>query len=244
MAIVDNLMDSTQNSRPSKILVAYSVPALLDEVYGRLVPIWPDAHPLLHYRSCFELLVAVILSAQTTDEQVNSVTDELFNHYPDAHSLAHAEISEVERIIHPVGFFHVKARHIIEAAQMIEARFDGKLPPSFDQLLELPGVGRKTANLVASACHEVPGIIVDTHVLRVLCRLGISPKKDPSLAESIVRAHLALEKHTHFSYSVNRHGKFTCTARKPACTQNGAPCPLEDICPKIGITSLKNCDAE
>jgi|YelNatPaOPRAMG01_1025707.scaffolds.fasta_scaffold08675_1 endonuclease-3 len=238
MSGVDSLMDSTPSAGPSKMLAAYSIPALLEEVYRRLQPIWPDAHPLLHYRSCFELLIAVILSAQTTDEQVNTVTEKLFGNYPDAHSLARAEISEVERIIHPVGFFHVKARHIIEAAQMIEARFDGKLPPSFDQLLELPGVGRKTANLVASACHEVPGIIVDTHVLRVLYRLGISPKKDPGLAESIVRAHLAPEKHTHFSYSVNRHGKFTCTARKPACTQNGTPCPLDDICPKIGIATL------
>jgi endonuclease-3 len=210
---------------------------LLEEVHRRLAPIWPDAHPLLHYHNCFELLIAVILSAQTTDEQVNMVTGELFSRFPTAGKLALADIAEVEQIIHPVGFFHVKARHIIDTARVLEERFGGNIPPTLEQMLELPGVGRKTANLVASACHEVPGIIVDTHVLRVLLRLGVCPKKDAGLAESIVRANLSPETHTQFSYSVNRHGKFTCTARKPACTQEGMSCPLEDICPKIGVTA-------
>lgn len=210
-------------------------PLLLEEVHRRLASLWPDAHPLLHYHSCFELLIAVILSAQTTDEQVNMVTGELFGRFPTAKKLALADIAEVERIIHPVGFFHIKARHIIDTAKALEERFGGDIPPTLEEMLELPGVGRKTANLVASACHEVPGIIVDTHVLRVLCRLGVCPKKDAALAESIVRANLSPEKHTQFSYSVNRHGKFTCTARKPACMQAGAGCPLEDICSKIGV---------
>jgi len=212
-----------------------STALLLEEVYRRLAPIWPDAHPLLHYRSCFELLIAVILSAQTTDEQVNMVTPELFGSFPDAGKLAKADIAEIERIIHPVGFFHVKAKHIIGTAKVLEERFGGDIPSTLDAMLELPGVGRKTANLVASACHEVPGIIVDTHVLRALCRLGVCPKKDAALAESIVHANLQPEKHTQFSYSVNRHGKFTCTARRPACTQEGIGCPLGDICPKIGV---------
>ena len=228
-------MDSIQNGRPSKILAAYSVPALLDEVYRRLTPIWPDAHPLLYYRSCFELLIAVILSAQTTDEQVNMVTGELFTQYPDAQSLAEADALDVERIIHPVGFFHTKARYIIATARTLQKQFGGRIPPSFEQLLELPGVGRKTANLVASACLEVPGIIVDTHVLRVLFRLGVSPEKNPELAESVVRTNLAPEKHTQFSHSVNRHGKFVCTARKPGCTRQPNECPLEDICRKTGV---------
>ncbi|MEN6499891.1 MAG: endonuclease III [Rectinema sp.] len=212
-----------------------STATLLEEVYRRLTPLWPDAHPLLHYHSCFELLIAVILSAQTTDEQVNMVTEELFDRFPTAGKLALADIAEIERIIHPVGFFHVKARHIIDTAKALEERFGGNIPPTLEEMLELPGVGRKTANLVASACHEVPGIIVDTHVLRVLVRLGVCPKKDAALAESIVRANLSHEKHTQFSYSVNRHGKFTCTARKPACTQAGRSCPLSDLCPQIGV---------
>lgn len=212
-----------------------STATLLEEVYRRLTPLWPDAHPLLHYQSCFELLIAVILSAQTTDEQVNMVTEELFGRFPTAGKLALADIAEIERIIHPVGFFHVKARHIIDTAKALEERFGGNIPPTLEEMLELPGVGRKTANLVASACHEVAGIIVDTHVLRVLVRLGVCPKKDAALAESIVRANLSHEKHTQFSYSVNRHGKFTCTARKPACTQEGRSCPLSDLCPQIGV---------
>lgn len=221
-------------------LASTSTARLLEEIHRRLAPVWPDAHPLLHYHNCFELLIAVILSAQTTDEQVNAVTGELFTRFPTAKELAEADIAEVERIIHPVGFFHVKARHIIDTAKALEANFGGDIPPTLEAMLELPGVGRKTANLVASACHEVPGIIVDTHVLRALVRLGICPKKDAALAESIVRANLSQEKHTQFSYSVNRHGKFTCTARNPACTPQGCGpvghgCPLDDICPKIGV---------
>lgn len=211
------------------------LPSLLEETYARLVPLWPDSHPLLHYHSCFELLISVILSAQTTDEQVNMVTPELFGRFPNADALAHADIADVERIIHPVGFFHVKACHIIDTAKVLKKNFGGDIPPTLEQMLELPGVGRKTANLVASACLEVPGIIVDTHVLRVLMRLGVCPKKDAELAESIVRANLPSEKHTQFSYSVNRHGKFTCTARSPACTLKEQGCPLQDICPQIGL---------
>ncbi|MCX8013324.1 MAG: endonuclease III, partial [Rectinema sp.] len=145
-----------------------NIRAVLSEVYGRLASLWPDAAPLLHYRSCFELLIAVILSAQTTDEQVNAVTAELFSRFPDARSMAHADIVELEHIIHPVGFFHTKARHLKATAQILERDYGGEIPLTFEALLSLPGVGRKTANLVASACHQIPGIIVDTHVLRVL----------------------------------------------------------------------------
>lgn len=210
---------------------------LIHEVHARLAPLWPDAQPLLHYRSCFELLIAVILSAQTTDEQVNAVTPELFARYPDAKSLARADIAELERIIHPVGFFHTKAQHIKATAQVLERDFGGNIPPSFEALLTLPGVGRKTANLVASACHQVPGIIVDTHVLRVLFRLGLSPLKKPHVMESIVRENLEPAFHTHFSHAVNRHGKHVCTARNPACMQKAVRCPLEDLCSKRGLAA-------
>jgi len=210
---------------------------LLHEVHARLAPLWPEARPLLHYRSCFELLIAVILSAQTTDEQVNAVTPELFARYPNAGSLALADIVELERIIHPVGFFHTKARHIKATAQVLERDYGGNIPKSFEALLSLPGVGRKTANLVASACHQIPGIIVDTHVLRVLFRLGISPYKKPHIMESIVRENLEPAFHTHFSHAVNRHGKHVCTARNPACMQKDGLCPLEDLCLKTGLAA-------
>ncbi len=215
-----------------------TLPQLLEELYIRLVPIWPDARPLLRYRSCFELLIAVILSAQTTDDQVNIVTKELFRRFPNAESLADANIHEVENIIHSLGFYRVKAKHIIETAKVLKERFNGQIPSSFEEMIELPGVGRKSANLLISACYEKPGIIVDTHVIRVLFRLGVSTKKEATLIESIIRANLSPEKHTEFSHAVNRHGKFTCTARKPACIVQEGYCPLVDLCPKIGLSDL------
>lgn len=222
---------------PAKNEESVAISQLLESIYERLVPLWPDAHPLLHYKNCFQLLISVILSAQTTDEQVNMVTGALFARYPDARSLGSAVPSEVEQIIRPVGFFHLKSLHIIQTAKILAEKFGGQIPPTFEQMLELPGVGRKTANLVASACHSIPGIIVDTHVLRVLFRLGIAPAKNAEIAESVVRQYLEPEKHTQFSYSVNRHGKFTCTARKPACKRERGVCPLDDLCPKIGVPS-------
>ncbi len=214
------------------------LPQLLEELYIRLVPIWPDTRPLLHYNNCFELLISVILSAQTTDDQVNIVTKELFHRFPNSESLAAADIHEVENIVYPLGFYHVKAKHIIETAKVLQGRFNGQIPSNFEEMIELPGVGRKSANLLIAACYEKPGIIVDTHVLRVLFRLGVSAKKEATLIESIIRANLPPEKHTEFSYAVNRHGKFTCTARKPACTEEKKHCPIDDICPKIGLSAL------
>jgi len=210
-------------------------PNLFEAVYQRLAPLWPDARPLLRYENCFQLLIAVILSAQTTDEQVNMVTGLLFEKYPSAAALGAATLHDVENIIHPVGFYHVKAQHIVATAQALAEHYAGAIPPSLEAMLELPGVGRKTANLVASACLDMPGIIVDTHVLRVLVRLGLCPKRDATLAETIVREKLPSAAHTQFSYSVNRHGKFTCTARNPACVRSGDSCPLDDLCPKIGV---------
>ncbi len=208
---------------------------LFEAVFERLAPQWPNAHPLLHYTNCFELLISVILSAQTTDEQVNLVTGFLFEKYPNAATLGAASLDDVENIIHSVGFYRVKARHIIATSRTLAERYAGTIPRTLESMLELPGVGRKTANLVASACHDVPGIIVDTHVLRVLMRLGLCPKRDATLAEAIVREKLSSDRHTQFSYCVNRHGKFTCTARTPACVRDGDACLLDDLCPKIGV---------
>jgi endonuclease-3 len=200
-----------------------------------LLPLWPDAKPLLSYSDCFELLCAVMLSAQTTDEQVNGVTPALFARYPDAQAMAGAEIQEVEALIHSVGFFHTKARHLVATAQILLREFGGKVPSNMAALMSLPGVGRKTANLVASACFGSPGIIVDTHVMRVVFRLGLYPKKDPTAIEYCLRANLEAEYHTAFSHALNRHGKYTCIARLPACLSKDSTCPLERICPKCGL---------
>jgi endonuclease-3 len=207
----------------------------LSKIYAILAPLWPDARPLLHYKTCFELLCAVILSAQCTDEQVNAATPKLFSRFPEPTSMALANIDEVEGIIHSVGFFHTKARHLIETARLIVQRFGGTVPGSFDSLLELPGVGRKTANLVISACFDVPGIIVDTHVLRVATRMGICAKRDAFAVEKTISQALDESKWTAFSHALNRHGKFVCTSRHPACARDDLSCPLEGFCPKIGI---------
>jgi len=222
--------DTTDPSRDS-------LGQFLDRISDILIPLWPDARPLLHYSSCFELLCSVILSAQCTDEQVNAVTPKLFKAYPNAEALALAKREDVEKIIHSVGFFHTKARNLIATAQRICLENAGEPPSTIEDLIKLPGVGRKTANLVASACYGVPGVIVDTHVLRVSYRLGISAKKDPALIENLIRANFPQDKLTAFSHALNRHGKFVCTARKPGCTLEG--CPLEELCPRIGITETQ-----
>ena len=199
-----------------------------------LVPLWPDARPLLSFSDCFELLCAVMMSAQTTDEQVNAVTPALFARYPDAAAMAAAEPEDIEPIIRSIGFYHTKARHLVQTARILASE-GGAVPTTMEGLLELPGVGRKTANLVASACFGAPGIIVDTHVARSAVRLGIYAKKDPDAIEAIIRENLAAGDHTAFSHALNRHGKFTCSARAPACVARDRGCPLEGFCPKSGM---------
>jgi len=200
-----------------------------------LVPLWPDAKPLLEYSSCFELLCAVVLSAQCTDAQVNAVTPALFRKYPTAAELASAELEDVELLIHSVGFFHTKARHLIMTSRVLSDTYGGKVPQGMDELLALPGVGRKTANLVSSACFGSPGLIIDTHVMRVAFRLGLYAKKDPGAIEGILRANVDERYHTSLSHALNRHGKYVCTARSPACSREKGLCPIEALCPKQGL---------
>lgn len=200
-----------------------------------LLPIWPDAKPLLNYSDCFELLCSIILSAQCTDDQVNAVTPNLFAAYPSPAKMASALLEDVENIIHSVGFFHTKARHLIQSSQIICEMHGGKVPDTIETLLSLPGVGRKTANLVASACFGIPGVIVDTHVLRVAVRLGLHQSRDPHAIEMKIRGYISDTDLTAFSHALNRHGKFVCQARNPRCMGSGPPCPLEVLCPKIGL---------
>lgn len=206
-------------------------------VYDRLTPLWPESAPFLKHGNSFELVCAVALSAQCTDEQVNRVTPALFAAWPDPASMAKADPLEVEQVIHSLGFFRTKARHLVEAASIIERRFGGRVPGTMDELLELPGVGRKTANLVLSACFGLPGLIVDTHVLRSCLRLGLGERDDANAMEASLAELLPPERWTRFSYAVNRHGKFVCRARKPACVAGSGlpPCPLLDLCPRTGL---------
>lgn len=209
---------------------------LLDSTWRILAPLWPEAVPLLHYHDCFELLCAVMLSAQCTDEQVNRVTPELFARWPDAPSLSRADTGDVEGLIHSVGFFRTKSRHLVATAGILVERHAGTVPATIEELTALPGVGRKTANLVLSACFGEPGIIVDTHVLRVAGRLGLVDRPDPGLVERRMAALVPRERWTRFSHALNRHGKHVCVARKPHC----GDCPLGGICPRRGLGAGRN----
>lgn len=200
-------------------------------LYETIVPLWPDQGPLLHYRNCFELLVAVVLSAQCTDEQVNKATPALFARYPDPAALASAEPPELEALIHSTGFFRAKARNLVAAARLIVSEYSGGIPDSIEELVRLPGVGRKTANLVISACFGKPGIVVDTHVLRCARRLGLAPTDDPAASERMIAALLPPARWTAFSFAVNRLGKFYCVARKPRCVS----CPAAALCDSAPI---------
>lgn len=195
-------------------------------VYEALSSRYPDTRPPLVYGSPFELLIAVILSAQTTDRQVNLVTPELFASYPDARALAGAEVREVERIIHSVGFYRTKARNVVGAAAALIERFRGAVPDRMEDLVTLPGVGRKSANVVLGHCFGEPAVIVDTHFMRVTKRLGLSGGKNPDLIEAHVRSYLPPGIATGFSMAVNFHGRTCCTARAPACTG----CPVSGLC--------------
>lgn len=192
-----------------------------------LTALWPRAEPLLAYDDCFELLVAVVLSAQTTDDQVNRVTPELFRRWPDPGRLAEADLADLEDCVHSLGFYRTKARHLIGLSRILQERFEGRVPATMEELLELPGVGRKTANLVASACFGRPGIIADTHFLRVCQRLGLTENRDPAAAELRIEALIEPEYRTAFSHAVNRHGKFVCKARRPDCPG----CAVRELCP-------------
>ncbi|HQO66070.1 MAG TPA: endonuclease III, partial [Spirochaetales bacterium] len=191
-------------------------------LYDTLVPIWPDRGSALSYRNCFELLIAVILSAQCTDEQVNKVTPALFEAYPTPGDLAEASLADVESLVRTTGFFRAKAANIVGAATIIARDLGGTVPDTIEELVKLPGVGRKTANLIVSVCFGKPGIVVDTHVLRTARRLGLAPTDDPGKSERMLGAALPESMWTAFSYALNRHGKYVCRARKPLCTE----CPL------------------
>jgi endonuclease-3 len=205
----------------------------IGHIFSTLTALWPDTQPQLSYSTCFELLIAVMLSAQCTDDQVNKVTPALFSTFPDMQAMAKADLPKLETLIRSTGFYHTKAANIIAASRMLLENFDAKVPDSIEELVRLPGVGRKTANLVASACFGKPGIVVDTHVLRIARRLGIAPTDDPTKSENMIAASIEPQRWTAFSHALNRHGKFVCTARKPQCME----CALNDFCPSADLTA-------
>ncbi len=197
-------------------------------IMDRLAELYPEAHIMLNYSTPFELLVAVILSAQTTDVGVNKVTPSLFERYPTAEALADADPADVEVIVHPTGFFRNKTKLIMGAARRVRDEFGGEVPDTMEDLMSLPGVARKTANIVISnAFGKVEGIAVDTHVFRLAHRFGLSDEKNPDKVERDLMKVLPADEWFHVNYRFIDHGRAICTAKRPAC---GA-CPLSDICP-------------
>jgi endonuclease III len=196
----------------------------------RLKPLYPAVSELDH-KTPFEMLIATILSAQTTDKSVNAVTPKLFARYPDAAALAHADPREVEKMIKPTGFFHVKAKTIIAASAALVERFHGEVPSRIEELVTLPGVGRKTANVVLGVAFGLPGFAVDTHVKRLTRRLHLTKSTDPVKIESDVTKLLPPEEWTGFSLRLILHGRRICVARVPRCPE----CVLNDFCPSSTV---------
>jgi endonuclease-3 len=198
------------------------------EVFEKLSALYPDAHCELDYQNAYQLLVATILSAQCTDQRVNMVTPTLFARYPDAAALATARQEDVEAIIRSTGFFRNKARNLIGMAGAVVDMHNGTVPASMDELVRLPGVGRKTANVVlGNACGVNEGVVVDTHVQRLANRLGLTSHDDPVKIELDLMNLYDRDRWTLLSHLLIWHGRRVCYARKPRC----ADCLLNTICP-------------
>jgi endonuclease-3 len=196
-----------------------------------LAVIHPDAHCELDFTNAFELLVATVLSAQTTDKMVNKVTPTLFARYPDAVTLAGADRAELEAILKPTGFFRAKANSVLGLSQALVEQFDGEVPGRMEDLVTLPGVGRKTANVVLGNAFGVPGLTVDTHFGRLVRRFGWTAEEDPVKVEVQIAELIPKKEWTDFSHRVIFHGRRVCHAKKAAC---GA-CGLAQWCPSFGI---------
>lgn len=197
-------------------------------ILATLKKAYPDAHCELNYRTPFELLVATILSAQCTDVRVNQVTPELFRRFPGPEALARASRREVEELIHSTGFYHNKAKSLIGAAQAIVEQHGGAVPDSMEALRGLPGVGRKTANVVLGEAFASPqGIVVDTHVARLSRRLGLTRQSDPLKIERALMPLVPREDWALWSHLLIWHGRRRCRARRPDC----AGCEIRALCP-------------
>ena len=196
----------------------------------QLRDLYPAATELSHHNP-FELLIATILSAQTTDRSVNLVTPELFRRYPTAEDLAGADSAVVESLIKPTGFFRLKARRIISASRKLVELFGGEVPARMEDLVKVPGIGRKTANVILGAGFDIPGFAVDTHVIRLTNRLKLVSTRDPVKIEAQVCSMVPKEEWTGLSLRLILHGRRVCVARRPRCEE----CVLNDFCPSSTV---------
>jgi endonuclease III len=205
---------------------------LVPKVLTLLRQAHPDARYELNWSTPYELLVATILAAQCTDERVNRVTATLFQKYRGPEAFAQADTAELEEDLKPTGFYKQKAKSVQNMSRELVAKFGGEVPRTIDELITLPGVARKTANVVLNTAFNLPsGVIVDTHVARVSQRLGLSKKEKAEEIERDLMKLVPQDQWTFFGPAVVLHGRYTCTARKPKCEV----CPMNDLCPKIGV---------
>ncbi len=207
------------------------------QVTAALKKLFPQAECALNHETAFQLLVATILSAQCTDERVNQATPELFRNYPNAEALAKATQEDVERIVKPLGFFRNKAANIRGMAATLVEKFYGEIPQDIEDLITLPGVGRKTASVVLGTWFRIPsGVVVDTHVKRLTNLLGLTCSLNPEIIERDLMAILPKSEWIEFSHRLIHHGRRTCIARRPKCTE----CGLIKLCPRVGLKPLEN----
>jgi endonuclease-3 len=198
-----------------------------NKIRSVLRKIYPEVKTQLLHQNPFQLLVATILSAQCTDKQVNQVTPVLFKHLKSPADFAAAHLKSIENLIRPTGFFRNKAKSIKNCSKALLARHDGKVPQTLDELVKLPGVGRKTANVVLGAAFGISGVVVDTHVARISARLGLTENKDPVKIEFDLMKIVPKHAWNEFSLQLIFFGRETCIARKPRCPA----CPLNNLCP-------------
>ncbi len=189
---------------------------------------YPEAHCYLDHASPFQLLVATILSAQCTDDRVNKTTPALFSKFPDPGAMAKAKVKELEKLVMPTGFFKTKAKAILETSKVLVEKYAGEVPRTMEELVELRGVGRKTANVILGNAYGVPGFVVDTHVGRLSRRMGFTKHADPVKLEHEVREFVPMPEWSMFSLWLIAHGRAICTARRAKCEE----CPLSAYCPK------------
>lgn len=196
-----------------------------------LQELYPDAVCSLEYSDPFQLLVAVRLSAQCTDARVNLVTPALFERYKTISDMAAADVAEVEKYIYSCGFYKSKAKSIVAAAQKILGDFGGRVPDNMEELLTVPGVGRKTANLILGDVYSKPAVVVDTHCIRISNRLGLVKEKDPKKIEFQLKKLLEPSESSDFCHRIVLFGRDICTARSPRCGE----CPLSGVCKRAGV---------
>ena len=201
-------------------------------IHARLRTVFPHPEPALVHHNAYELLVATVLAAQCTDARVNTVTPGFFSRWPDPASLAQADVAAVEGVVHATGFFRQKAKNLVAAAKLLMAKHDGRIPASMAELTALPGVARKTANIVLSNALGINvGIAVDTHVRRLAFRMGLTTSENPVIIEKDLMPLFPIQAYGEINHLLVLFGREACKARKPRCDS----CVLDDICPKLGV---------